>query len=157
MKKILLCLSIVMLSCLYGCGNKAFNNPDINTIKENIETIDKVSDICIVTEDNDPNGQLNKQGGYTGALFFIYDEVNLTYSDGEDVCAKGTAGGGSIEVYANEEDANKRNDYLANFDGSFLSSGYHIVEGTVVIRISNELTASQQKELSEKIINAIKN
>jgi len=68
---------------------------------------------------------------------------------------KGTDAGGEIEVYANEEDAIKRNDYLAAFDGGILSSRSHRVVGTVVIRISDELTASQQKALEEKVLNAL--
>ena len=153
-------LSITMISLgllfLSGCVNDSFNNPNINTIKESIENIDKISDICIVTEDNDPNGNLNKQGGYTGALFFAYDDIDQTSISGDDACDKGTDAGGSIEVYANEEDANKRNDYLATFDGTALSSGYHVVEGTVVIRTSSELTATQQKELANEVIESIK-
>lgn len=157
MKKVLLVLILSLeMFFLGGCSNDTFINPNINTIKEGIKNIDKISDICVVTEDNDPNGNLNKQGGYTGALYFIYDDIEQTNISGTDACDKGTIAGGSIEVYANKEDAKKRNDYLASFDGSILSGGYHIVEGTVVIRISDELTATKQKDLADKIIESIK-
>lgn len=65
---------------------------------------------------------------------------------------KGTDCGGSIEVYSTTEDANARNDYLAGFDGGIFASGSHTVVGIVLVRTSDELTASQQKEMEANII-----
>ena len=85
-----------------------------------LEKVPNVTGISAVTEDNDPNGNLNKAGGYTSP-----------------------------------EDAEKRNTYLASFDGSIFASGSHSVIGTVVVRTSNELKASQQKEMEANIIAAL--
>ena len=68
---------------------------------------------------------------------------------------KGTDAGGSIEVYANVEDATTRNEYLASFDGGIFASGSHTVVGTVLVRTSDELTASQQQTLEANIIAAL--
>lgn len=38
-----------------------------------------------------------------------------------------------------------RDKFLASFDGSVLASGSHTVVGTILVRTSDELTASQQK------------
>lgn len=157
MKKIL--LLIVCCLCLCGCNNKNdnFNNPNIDFVKNKIEKIEGVSEICVVTEANDPNGQLNKDKGYTGALYFSLDTIETSTDDVDaDACEKGTSAGGSIEVYANESDAKKRNDYLSSFDGGIFAS-YHTIKGTVVIRLSEELTATQQEELSNEIISNLKN
>lgn len=133
--------------------NNLTNNPPIESVKEAISNVDTITSIEIVTEDNDPNGQLGKQGGYTGCLFFksslITDETD------ESLIQAATNGGGSIEIYANEVDANKRSEYLATFDGTALSSGSHKVLGTLVIRTSNELKASEQKLLEADIVNAL--
>ena len=85
------------------------------------------------------------------------DIKNIKQSEvyGNDIIEKGTKEGGAIEVYANEEDAKKREDYLAGFDGGILSSGSHKVVGTVLIRTSDDLTATQQKNLEEKIVKAL--
>ncbi|MGE4572618.1 MAG: hypothetical protein AB7E09_07760 [Candidatus Izemoplasmatales bacterium] len=112
-----------------------------------------MSSIEIVTEDNDPNGNLGKEGSYTGALFFIYDLVEG--NNETSAIEAGTDGGGSIEVYANAEDAKERNDYLSAFDGTIFASGSHLVLGTLVIRTSNELTASQQDTLEAAIISQL--
>uniref|UniRef100_UPI004027FA59 hypothetical protein n=1 Tax=Ruminococcus bromii TaxID=40518 RepID=UPI004027FA59 len=58
-------------------------------------------------------------------------------------------------VYAKEEDAEKRKEYLATYDGTIFANGTHTVIGTVLVRTSNELTASQQKELEQKVIKAL--
>lgn len=159
MKKLLCCLCA--FGMLSGCSSSAkdlLSNPKDADVKAAIETIDGVKSTCMVTEDNDPNGQLNKDGGYTGAVYFrlttvdenlAKEEYTTPYVD--DACEAGTVGGGQIEIYATEADAEKRNDYLANFDGGPIGDA-HILKGTLVIRISNDLTATQQKELEDKIV-----
>lgn len=158
-----------------NCGDTVgqnVNKPDNNTGNNNekdvlyaptesyvISCLNKVPgilEIAAVTEDNDPNGNLNKQGGYTSQVYFSYSLVDQTNVIGDDLIEKGTDAGGSIEVYTTVEYANKRNEYLSAFDGSALASGSHIVVGTIVIRTSDELTASEQKLLESNIIYALK-
>ena len=132
-----------------------FIAPTEDFVIQRLQTIDEVKDVRAVTEDNDPNGNLNKPGGYTATVYFESSNVNQANVYGTDLIDKGTDAGGAIEVYANEEDANKRNDYLATFDGGIFSSGSHKVVGTVLIRTSDELTATKQKALEEKVISAL--
>ena len=138
---------------------KKFLNPTSDFIISNLATIDEVVNSAAVTEDNDPNGKLNKPGGYTATVYFESSNVNQSevYSDDNSLIGKGTDAGGSIEVYVNEEDAKKRDQYLATFDGGILSSGSHRVIGTTLIRTSDKLTASQQKALEAKIVEAFGN
>lgn len=128
-------------------------NPAESFVIERLKEIDGVEDLQAVTEDNDPNGNLNKAGGYTSTVYFTHSLVDKDSPEviGDTVVEKGTLGGGAIEVYANEDDANKRNDYLSEFDGTLFNSGSHVVIGTIVIRTSDLLTASQQNELTEQI------
>lgn len=111
-----------------------------------------IVDIAAVTEDNDPNGNLNKAGGYTSQVYFSSELIDQNSVYGTDLIDKATDSGGSIEVYSTVEDAEKRNIYLGAFDGTFLASGSHCVIGTVLVRTSNKLTATQQKELEANII-----
>lgn len=134
---------------------KLVTNPSEAFVIERLQGVDGVGDISAVTEDNDPNGQLGKAGGYTATVYFTSPLVNQGNVYGSTVIEKGCDGGGAIEVYANAEDANKRNDYLGAFDGGILSSGSHNVVGTVVVRTSDKLTASQQKQLEAAIIEAL--
>lgn len=135
-------------------------NPSEEFVMQRILTVDDVADARAVTEDQDPNGNLHKAGGYTSTIYFESKTVNQSdvYVSGEyaDVLIdKGTDAGGAIEVYENVEDAEKRRDYLATYDGTIYANGTHTVIGTVLVRTSNKLTATQQKELEQKIIDAL--
>lgn len=134
---------------------KQITAPEESFVIKRLKTVKGVTGIAAVTEDNDPNGNLGKQGGYTAQVYFSYDSVNpddLLYSS---IIENGTDGGGSIEVYANTEDVKERNEYLAGFDGGILASGSHAVYGTVLIRTSNHLKASEQKALEKAILESL--
>lgn len=134
---------------------KLVTNPSEAFVIERLQGIEGIGDISAVTEDNDPNGQLGKDGGYTATVYFTSPMVDQANVIGASVVEKGCDGGGAIEVYANADDANKREEYLSTFDGSILSSGSHEVVGTVLVRTSNNLTASQQDQLEASIIDAL--
>ena len=120
-----------------------------------LQQLADIGEIAPVTEENDPNGNLNKAGGYTATVYFSHKNVNKEDIFGSDLIDKGTDAGGSIEVYPTEEDAYRRNDYLSGFDSSALSSGSHTVIGTLVVRTSDKLTATQQKELEKDLIKVL--
>ena len=136
---------------------KQLTNPSEEYVIQRLKTVDEITVVRAVTEDNDPNGKLNKPGGYTATVYFESKNVNQANVYGTDLIDKGTDAGGAVEVYANEEDAKKRDDYLATFDGGIFASGSHRVVGTCLIRTSNELPASKQKALEEKVVNALAN
>lgn len=132
---------------------KQVTNPEESFVLSKLKEIPTITDMQAVTEDHDPNGNLNKAGGYTSTVYFTITLIDPSTVAGNDIVEKGTDAGGSIEVYSTVEDAEKRNTYLAAFDGSILSTGSHSVLGTIVIRISDQLTASQQQSLEQEIIN----
>ena len=131
-------------------------NPSEAYVIKRLTGIEHISDISAVTEDNDPNGNLNKPGGYTATVYYRDDRLNLDPEIyGKTVIEQGTNGGGAIEVYATVEDAEKRRDYLATFDGTITASGTHTVIGTVLVRTSNNLKASEQKDMEAKLIETL--
>lgn len=133
---------------------KQVTNPSEAFIIERIMDIDTITGYAVVTEENDPNGMLNKPGGYTSTVYFALSQIeekDRMWLDGT-IIENGTDGGGSIEVYLTEEDAQRRCEYLSQFDGTVTASGSHTVVGTVLVRTSDQLTASQQQDLETKII-----
>lgn len=135
---------------------KQLINPSEQFVVSRLQRISNLLGIQAVTEDNDPNGNLNKAGGYTAAIYFASGLIDQKSVFGADIVDKGTDCGGCVEVYATKEDAESRNAYLATFDGAtFLNTGSHRVIGTLVIRTSNLLTATQQNELEAHVINAM--
>lgn len=134
---------------------KQITAPTDDFVMERLQRIETITAMEPVTEDHDPNGLLNKQGGYIGCIYFSDTQVDrskIYIEDGKDnVIDVGTNGGGAIEIFATFKEANVRNDYLATFDGGMFSSGSHYVEGTCLIRTSNYLNGTQQKDLTAKI------
>ena len=154
----------MLVGVLVSCGEKnkidklpkEIDNPSSEYVIECLKKIPLITKIEAVTERNDPNGNLNKQGGYTAQVFFSYALVDQSEFDEETVVDKGTDCGGSVEVYRTEKDAKKRDKYLSTFDGGPVASGSHTVVGTVIVRTSCKLTASQQRSLEYDIIAALK-
>lgn len=130
-------------------------NPGEVFVINRIKNLPTVRGVQAVTENNDPNGNLNKQGGYTATMYLASTLVNQASVFGRDIVDKGTDAGGAVEVYETFDDAEKRDTYLAAFDGAILSSGSHQVVGTVVIRTSDYLTATQQTKLEDAIRRAL--
>lgn len=130
-------------------------NPSEQFVIERLTGLPNVTGIEAATEENDPNGNLHKDGGYTSAVFFSSDLVDSSqvYLDPSytGIPSAGCDGGGCVEVYATEQDAVERDTYLAAFDGSILRPGSHTVLGTCVVRTSDLLTASQQEALEQSI------
>ncbi len=183
MKRVLLALICTVALVLTGCGNKLVN-PSEDYVISCLKNVNGITDIEAATETHDPNGNLHKKGGYTAAVYFRIEQIELTeeesvfndeevsyylnvngekeylfLDEGEDAYSPvdvGTKGGGQIEVYASANDAKKRDEYLSGFDGSVFSSGYHTVVGSMVIRTSEYLTASQQEQLANDVIAALK-
>ncbi len=136
-------------------AHKQVTNPSEKFVIKRLQAINGIEEIKAVTEKHDPNGQLHKAGGYTSSIYFSYNKVDkskLFPEPGDDIIDIGTDGGGCVEVYASVENANSRNEYLGVFDGGILSSGSHTVIGTVLVRTSCELTATEQKKLTNQII-----
>lgn len=117
--------------------------------------IPDIANIAPVTEENDPNGQLNKQGGYTSTVYFGSPLLGTEELTGDALIEEGTSAGGAIETYRTAEEAESRNSYLGNFDGGIFASGSHRVLGTMVVRTSDELKASQQETMTNAIVNAM--
>lgn len=120
-----------------------------------LEQVDGVLQCVAVTEKTDKNNNLNKAGSYIGRIIFAYETVTRSAISDSALLNKGTDAGGSIEVFRNQDDAGKRDSYLAVFDGTILDSGSHAVVGTLVVRTSSKLTASQQQELQTAITQAL--
>lgn len=121
--------------------------------------IETIFEIKAVTEDYDINGMLGKQGGYIGCIFFSDNQVDrsrIYFEDGKDgLLDIGTDCGGGVEIFSCVEDAVRRDTYIGSFDGTIFAGGSHYVLGTCVVRTSNYLKASQQKELTNQIFEAL--
>lgn len=126
--------------------------PEESYVMDCVARVPGVIAVAAATEETDTNNLLGKAGSYYARIVFSYELVGNSSAQGADLVAQGTDCGGSIEVFNTAEDAEKRSVYLGAFDGTIFASGSHTVIGTVLVRTSDKLTASQQKELEANII-----
>jgi len=161
-----------------GCSADNTANVSVRDILERIQSdVSTIESIEIATEETDDNNLLGKQGQYIELGWFVDSRVeklevyaDRLYDNPQDAdgnflpigykTESGTAGGGAIEKFSSVQDAKKRSEYLDKFNAadvpSFLSPGYHEQYGVFVIRVSKNLTATQQRELAEQIKKSIR-
>lgn len=141
---------------------KQLSNPTSDFVLDRLKDVTLITGMSAITEQTDPYGDLNKEKSYSGMVYFTSSLVdqNQVYIDeydsyGDIYVDKGTDGGGCVEIFTTVEDAKRRDEYLGSFDGTILSGGKHAVVGTLVVRTSNLLTATQQYELETAVIDTL--
>jgi|SRR3989339_41751 len=123
---------------------------DLEKIMENVKNnFSTVKEVKIYTEENDPNNHLlGKAGYYMAGAAFWDTRTEYTEEYSEEKGKWGVQAGGSIEVYANSEDAKKRADYLQGLVGTPITDpGAFKQMDTVIIRAAYELKKSEQDEI----------
>lgn len=128
-------------------------NPSVAYVVECLKNVPSIIGIEVDRENNGPvvAGLRNS----AGTVFFSSDLVDQGSVRGETVLKKGTDGGGSIDILSTVEEAVARDEYLATFDETFFEPGSHIVVGTLVVRISSELSEEDQVKLQTSIIEVL--
>lgn len=131
--------------------------PDTEWVSLRLQALEPVTGVQAVTQENDPNRLLGKQGGYTGCIYFSLKQIDPDQIPGETLTQKGTDCGGCVEIYETREDVQERCEYLEGFDHTLLYSGSYAAVGTMVIRTSYLLTNEQQVEITDEITRALTN
>lgn len=134
---------------------RLLSNPSAEFVAERLYKVSHVSGVEMADEENDPYGRLNKAGSYTGLVYFSSDLVDESVLSGGSIIDVGTDCGGCIEIFSSVEDAKRRDDYLSAFDGTIFAPGLHSVVGTLVVRVSERLSASVQSEFEEDIVKGL--
>ena len=134
---------------------KQITNPESDWVAERLSSVDDIEWTQVVTEDNDINEVMGKEGGYIGCVYFTVKDIDSEKIKGNTVIEKGTDAGGAVEIYNNVEDAKSRCEYLSDFDNTILYSGSYTVVGTNVVRTSYLLTDEEQYLLTDKIIKSL--
>ena len=76
MKRALVALICTVTLILTGCADKLVN-PKEDYVISCLKTVSGITDIEAATETHDPNGELHKQGGYTAAIYFRVDQIEI--------------------------------------------------------------------------------
>lgn len=134
---------------------KQITKPSESFLLKRAKTVKTVTKVEAATEKTDGNNLMNKPGQYYA---YIAMRSSLVKDDtlNQSPVEAGVDGGAVIEAFKSVKDAKARNKYLSAFDGSgAFSPGSHKIVGTLIVRTSNQLTASEQKTLENDIIQAL--
>ena len=129
--------------------------PSLEWVKERLAKCDHIVDYQEVTQANNPDGLLGKEGGYTDCVYFTVKGLDTETVTGYRIVEIGNDAGGTVEIYATREEAMNRCDYLSQFDNTYLYSGSYTAAGTIVVRTSYKLSNTKQVELTNEIITAL--
>lgn len=135
---------------------KQITKPSQSFLLERVKTVKTVTKVEAATEKTDGNKLMNKQGQYYAYIGMRSSLVKDEMLNGQSPVEAGVDGGAVIEAFKTVKDAKARNKYLSAFDGSgAFSPGSHRVVGTLIIRTSNQLTATEQKTFENDILEAL--
>lgn len=134
---------------------KQITSPSEEWVMERLNGVEGITGMQAVSEEDNPDGLLKADGGYSSCVYFTVDSALPDEVPGNTIVEKGTDAGGAVEVYPTLADAEARVDYLAGFDGTILYSGSYAIIGTMVIRTSYKLSDKNQLELTDRITYAL--
>ncbi len=93
--------------------------------------------ITTITEDNDPNDLIGRPGGYVSAA--VIHDSGAECEDG-----LGVACGAVVEVFASEDDAARRSEYIQGIlkENPVFGTEWHSLNGSALLRVGGTLKPS---------------
>ena len=136
---------------------KQVTKPSEDFLLERAKTVGTITNVEAATEETGGNNLMNKAGGYYAYIAMKSSLVTDSYYTSQSPVEAGVEGGAVIEAFKTEKLAKARNAYLGELDtmGGILNPGSHKVVGTLVIRTASTLTASQQQQLEQAVIDKL--
>lgn len=119
-------------------------SPDASTVAQELKAASSTAiEVVTITEDNDPNDLIGRPNGYESAAI-VYDS--------EVPCDEiGSACGVVVEVFADEEAARNRADYIQGIlsNAPIFGTEWNYVKGPVLVRITGGLKPSTAEQYAE--------
>jgi hypothetical protein len=104
-----------------------------------------ITDSAVITETNDANDLIGRPGQYVSKVAFADSRLGVPIDPAEP----GNEGGGSIEVFADDAEAQARSDYIQETLqslGPIAGTEYHYLAGPILVRVTGELPPSVAAE-----------
>jgi hypothetical protein len=109
-----------------------------------------ITDSVIITETNDANNLIGRPGQYVSKVAFADSRLGTPI----DQAAPGNEAGGSIEVFSDAADAQRRSDYIQQKLqelGPVAGTEYDLLSGTALVRVTGELPPSVAAEYESAV------
>jgi hypothetical protein len=148
---------LALLISLVGCTantnpNNPASKPEVNKVVDASEVVNAlkkeglpIGNQLAYTVENDPNELMGRPGQYTSKVNFI----DTTAKEAKKV---EMLNGGSVEMFANHNDAKNRFDYVSKVAKSEpLFNEYDYVQGRILLRLSKNLTPAHAKNYEDAL------
>ena len=122
-----------------------------------LERVPGVTNIKPGTESNVGWSDYDKNGSFYSCVFFDHVDVDMSKREEKPIVDIYLDKGGQIEAYATVNAAKTKFDTLQSYQGTAIGMGYNVLVGTVIVRVSDLLDETVQKELSQRIIAELTN
>ncbi|MDO6355109.1 hypothetical protein Q3V94_08460 [Caloramator sp. CAR-1] len=150
---------ILLIATLSGCqtsSSSSNSKPKPTTAEGIVKSLQNsnmpITKIEVYTEKNDPNKLLGRPGQYISKANFLDSRIDEPVSNNIEVI-----NGGSIEVFANKNDAQKRYEYVSSIaQSSPMFNEYDYLIDKVLLRLSKNLTPEEAKEYADKLQEILK-
>jgi hypothetical protein len=135
-------LSLFILCILFLCGcQKTLTATEVTQAFTDANL--PITNITTLTVDNDPNELLGRPNQYIEKVFFADTRLKDEGLTGADL-------GGTIEVFKNSSDMQKRKKYVDTVTQSAsMFAEYSYGNGVLLLRLSHRLTPDQAKEYED--------
>lgn len=123
-------------------------------VRERLSLIPTIIDVKTADID-EKKGNTDTLDECSVLAYFASDLIDQSQFDEKGTIEKGTACGGSVEIFKTKEAAKKRDEYLNGTMISMLSPGEHIVQDNIVVRISKDMPYQQRIDFEKLIFIAL--
>ena len=106
------------------------------------DQVASVTKVVTITEDNDPNNEIGRPGGYTSAAVIYENSVECVGKDVRVDC------GAKIEVFESPADAKARAAYIQGLTKSMpiIGKEYNYLRGVALLRVAGDVKPSVAKK-----------
>ncbi len=123
---------------------------------ERLQSIDTITDIEAEPAKEKENSQREESPVCVYFTDSRVDRYALYIRDEDPGAAEtGVKGGGCVEIYDSEEQAQRRQEELASYDGTIFGGGAHRSLGVMVLCVSNLLPNEEQLQLLDALTDAL--
>jgi endonuclease YncB( thermonuclease family) len=136
-----------------GCGSTTLPPTADQVVRQLATQVHTASATTVYTAESDPNKLLGRPNGYVSKAEFADSRA----TEDSPITLAGVDGGGSVEVFADEDRATARRTYLDQIGQKLptLASEYDYQSGPVLVRVSHRLTPAQAAEYQSALTSVI--
>lgn len=150
----ILAIATLGVLALAGCAVPGEQRSAEQVVREITNRVAHATPGVVITAETDPNHLLGRPGGYTSKATFVDSRIDP--SGVLDPMPGSVDIGSSVEVFDDASGAERRAEYIRSIgEAAPVLTEYDYVAGSVLLRVSGELTPTQAAEYEAALTAAV--